>query len=229
MQAPIVLLAHGSPDPRHGVGVEALAGQVRALVPGRPVAVAYLDHHPPTPAEAAAELAEGAVVPVLLTRAYHARVDVPAAVATMGAGFVAAGALGPDPALLQGVEELLARGGIGAARDLTVVLFAAGSSDSAAVAAIVDTVASSPPRGWAPWQVAALDGGQALSEVVADLDPARVVVVSFMVADGILRDRMAQACTQVGLALVPGTLGETTAVAALAVRRADVALASLTP
>src|SRR4051812_8963990 len=65
--AEIVLLAHGSPDPRHSAGVEALAARVREHAPGRPVHTAYLDHQPPGPLEVAAALAGPAVlVPVLV-------------------------------------------------------------------------------------------------------------------------------------------------------------------
>ncbi len=80
----IVLLAHGSPDPRHAKGVETLAHRVRTLAPHRPVHTAYLDHHAPSPRQTAAGIGRHAVVvPVLLTPAYHAKVDVPAAVNQM--------------------------------------------------------------------------------------------------------------------------------------------------
>jgi sirohydrochlorin ferrochelatase len=225
-----VLLAHGSPDARHARGVEALAQRVRALAPARPVHTAYLDHHQPDPASAAAAAGTGAVVPVLLTPAYHVRVDVPAAVAAMneaaGGGFRATDALGPDPLLLEGVLEVLAAAGVVADPGTAVVLYAAGSSDSAAVATITQTLAAHPPAGaWGPWSVAALDGGQALPAVLAGLPAGvrRVVAVSFMVAEGILRDRMAAFCDEAGIPLVPGTLGDTDAVARLVLERADAA------
>ena len=47
--ATIVLLAHGSPDPRPAHGIEALAARVAVLDPGREVRSAYLEHHGPTP------------------------------------------------------------------------------------------------------------------------------------------------------------------------------------
>ena len=63
----IVLIAHGSPDPRHREGLETLAEAVRARVrPGRAVGVCYLDHHAPSPADLAVELGGSAVaVPIL--------------------------------------------------------------------------------------------------------------------------------------------------------------------
>ena len=225
---PVVLLAHGSPDPRHARGVEALATRVRTLAPSRPVHTAYLDHHPPTPGQAARAAGSGPVVPILLTPAYHVRVDVPEAVAGMNATatgpFWATDPLGPDPALLQGIREVLDAAGIEPDPGTAVVLYAAGSSDSAAVATIVRTLAAHPPQGpWGPWRVAALDGGQALPAVLAGLPAGlrRPVAVSFMVSEGILRDRMAAACAEAGVVMVPGTLGDTDAVAQLVLRRAD--------
>ena len=224
----VVLLAHGSPDPRHARGVEALAARVRGLAPHRPVHTAYLDHHPPTPAEAAVAAATGPVVPVLLTPAYHARVDVPEAVAAMGSAapgpFWATTSLGPDPLLLTAAVEVLARAGIAPDPGTAVVLYAAGSSDSAAVATITATLAEHHPAGdWGPWRVAALDGGQALPAVLADLpgEVERTVAVSFMVAEGILRDRMVTACDEAGIPMVAGALGDTDAVARLVLARAD--------
>lgn len=224
----IVLLAHGSPDPRHAQGVERLAATVRGLVPRRPVLTAYLDHHPPSPADAAAQIdGDASVVPVLLTPAYHARVDVPAAVAQMGqiaGGAVrAADPLGPDPLLLLAALELLEEAGIAPSPGTAVVLYAAGSSDSAAVRSVVETLESHPVAGWGPWTVAALDGGASLGDAMAQLPAgvAETVAVSFMVAEGVLRDRMAAACDQAGIRMVEGALGQTRAVAELVIRRAD--------
>jgi sirohydrochlorin ferrochelatase len=226
-EADIVLLAHGSPDPRHASGVEALARRVRAAAHGRGVHTAYLDHHAPTPAEAAAQAGHGVVVPVLLTPAHHARVDVPAAVDAMnavGGPFAASPALGPHPLLLRAAAALLAGAGVPARPSTAVVLCAAGSSDSAAVASVGQTVAAhGAPGDWGPWCVAALDGGTSLPDVLAGLrgQADEVVAVAFMVAEGVLRDRMAEHCAAAGVQLVPGALGDTEAAAALVVERAD--------
>jgi hypothetical protein len=42
-----------------------------------------------------------------------------------------------------------------------------------------------------------------------------------MVAEGVLRDRMAQRCGQAGVTMVPGALARTEAVARLVLERAD--------
>ena len=224
----IVLLAHGSPDPRHATGVEELAANVRARTPGRAVHTAYLDHHPPSPVHTAGAIGGRAVVvPVLLTPAFHATVDVPEAVATLtresGSQVDLASPLGPHRLLLQAAEELLAAEGVLPDPETAVILYAAGSSDSAAVASVAETLAAAPRRGWGPWAVAALDGGSSLEEVLRGLpdEVERTVAVSFMVAEGILRDRMAQRCGQHGVSMVHGALARTEAVAQLVLERAD--------
>ena len=223
----VVLLAHGSPDPRHRQGVEELAARVRGLEPRMGVHPAYLDHHPPSPVQVAAHATRGlAVVPVLLTPSYHARVDVPQAVAEMA--LVTAHRvdttppLGPDPLLAAAAEELLGQAGVAPDPDTAVVLFAAGSSDSAAVASIEETLSRWRPEGpWGPWRVAALDGGLGLDAVVASLGShvSQVVAVAFMVAEGVLRDRQAARCAAASVDLVDGALCRTDALAELVLRR----------
>lgn len=226
--ADIVLLAHGSPDPRHAQGVETLASHVRELAPHRTVHTAYLDHHGPNASEAAADLGDHVVVvPVLVTPAYHAKVDVPAAVGELtsasGASVALAPPLGPHELLLDAAEELLAAQGIEPDPTTAVLLYAAGSSDSAAVATVGRTIADHPREGWGPWGVAALDGGSTIEQVLRRLpdEVERTVAVSFMVAEGILRDRMAQQCGRAGVAMVPGALAHTSAAAQLVLERAD--------
>ncbi|MFD0866898.1 hypothetical protein ACFQ06_13925, partial [Tessaracoccus lubricantis] len=75
---------------------------------------------------------------------------------------------------------------------------------------------------WGRWAVAALDGGDAVEEVVPRLqaDAERVVAVSFMVAEGLLRDRMVDRCANLRVGMVPGALGDTEAFVDLLVARA---------
>ena len=80
-----------------------------------------------------------------------------------------------------------------------------------------------PFAGWGPWAVAALAGGDDVGTVVERLRAEGVdgvLVVTYMVAEGVLRDRMADRAQAVGAQVVPGTLGATDALAALVVRRA---------
>lgn len=222
----IVLLAHGSPDPRHSTGVETLAANVRELPSHRTVHTAYLDHHAPTPRDLGGALGERAVVvPVLLTPAFHAKVDVPAAVqqiAASGTVVELAAPLGPHHLLLDGVEELLAAEGVSPSATTAVLLYAAGSSDGAALATVGRTLEDHPRSAWGPWGVAALDGGSTVDQFLRTLpdEVERTVAVSFTVAEGILRDRMAQHCGRAGVTMVPGALAQTAAVAELVLERA---------
>jgi uroporphyrin-III C-methyltransferase/precorrin-2 dehydrogenase/sirohydrochlorin ferrochelatase len=226
----VVLLAHGSPDPRHARGVEKLAKRVRRLWPGQ-VHAAYLDHHPPSATDVARRLDGGVLVPLLLTTAYHVKTDVPAAAEDMAAvgrgGYTIAAALGPAPQVLDATEELLLRAGHSADPATAVVLFAGGSSDRDAITAIAEQIAAQPRPGWRAWAVAALAGGEAIEDVVARLrrgGAARILVVTYMIAEGVLRDRMVGRAVAAGAEVVPGTLGETDALADLVLRRAKEAI-----
>ena len=81
-----MLVAHGSADPRAGATTRALARAVRAARPGLTVRPAFLDHAGPRPQRVLRQAAEAGapravVVPLLLTAAYHGRVDLPGALA----------------------------------------------------------------------------------------------------------------------------------------------------
>lgn len=83
---PIVLVAHGSRDPRAAVATRTLVRAVEAASPGATVRASYLDHAGPRPGQVlraleAAGHRSATLVPLLLTAAYHGRVDVPGAVA----------------------------------------------------------------------------------------------------------------------------------------------------
>lgn len=106
--APVVLLAHGSPDPRHAAGIEALTTLVRERYAG-PVHTAYLDHHPPAVGDLAAVLDPSApvvLVPALLGQGYHWRVDVPNAAATLGSHVTVTAVLNDAAALAAGAVTI---------------------------------------------------------------------------------------------------------------------------
>ena len=84
MTAPaLVALAHGSRDPRSAKTVRALVDEVRRMRPDLRIEPAFLDLSRPTFDKVVDKLVragyeEIVVVPLLLTEAHHARVDVPA-------------------------------------------------------------------------------------------------------------------------------------------------------
>lgn len=218
MTPAVVLLAHGSPDPRHRDAIEAQAERLRAQR-GADVRCAYLETDEPSPATLGAGLTgEVVVVPMLITPAYHARVDVPAAARDLGAGGAAVtvtGSLGPDPLLLDACRERLTEHGLPADR---VLLVAGGSSDGQAAATLAGLLADHGPAGWSSTTLA-----DAASEDpgTRDLDvPSPPVVVPFVLAEGVLHDKVATLADRLGCRAAPGGLLGTDALDALVARRA---------
>ncbi|MCX4749767.1 sirohydrochlorin chelatase [Kitasatospora sp. NBC_01287] len=236
----LLLIAHGSRDPRHAATVEALVREVRAQRPGLDVATAYLDHCAPRIPQVVRRLAgEPAVaVPLLLNRAFHAKHDIPAALRSAGAGLPVADVLGPDPLLLTALERRLAEAGLATASPATrartgVVLAAAGSSDPAADAATRALAAAwQRRRGWGAVTVAyASAGGPQVPEALAELRAAgvrRTAVAPYLLAPGLLPDRIADAAEAAGADLLAPVLGAAPEIARLLLRRYAVAAATAT-
>ena len=111
----IVLLAHGSRDPRWRAPIEAVAARTQALSPEARVRCAYLELAEPDLRTAAAALVdEGAsairVVPLFLGMGKHAREDIPRQLDALRAewpalAFTLAPTVGESPQVI----DLLAR------------------------------------------------------------------------------------------------------------------------
>ncbi|MFF1907693.1 sirohydrochlorin chelatase [Kitasatospora sp. NPDC058218] len=249
----LLLIAHGSRDPRHAATVAALAEEVRALRPGLELATAYLDHCAPRIPQVAGRLGAHAVaVPLLLNRAFHAKHDIPAALRAAGTELPVADVLGPvrplvadaaraagplpgpSPLLLAALDRRLAEAGLAAAspgvRARTgVVLAAAGSSDPAADAATRALAAEwRRTRGWAAVEVAyASATGPRVPDAVAALRAAgadRVAVAPYLLAPGLLPDRIADAAAEAEADVLAGVLGAAPEIARLLLTRFDAAL-----
>jgi sirohydrochlorin ferrochelatase len=123
---PVVLVAHGSQDPRAAAATRALVRAVQLARPGTVVRASYLDHTRPRPgtvlrALEAAGHRRATVVPLLLTAAYHGKVDIPGAIAAAHAQGLripvrVTGVIGPtggmvDEPLLAGLRRRLAETG----------------------------------------------------------------------------------------------------------------------
>lgn len=233
----LTLLAHGSPDPRHSRDVSGLVARLR--IAGISARAAYLDHTAPAPADVARDLeAAGSgsttVVPLLVAPAYHARVDVPAAVRAMrtaapGLAVSAADPIGLHPLLLDAAAELVADSGLGIDGRTGVILAAAGSRDPRAVSAIDSLVRAHGPRlvdrlGARAVRAAYLDGGRPLGRIrtlMRCVDGCTsFVVVTATIADGVLRDRIVATAAHLDLPVAPGSLAGTNALADLVVLRA---------
>jgi sirohydrochlorin ferrochelatase len=200
-----LLIAHGSPDPRHKAMMRTLAGRVDDR--GLPCSAAYLEHDAPGVAEALSVLA-GPVVTLgmLLAPGYHATVDVPSMLigAPVAVTVDDRGPLGTGPWLLPTLDWLLAD--VGAGPDSRVILATAGSTRPDAQ----DSLA----RFASEWQqtregrvVVAAATGPGLSLEDAAAEHAAAVVLPFMIAPGVLADRAAQVAERRGL-LTTGTLAE---------------------
>ncbi|MEU8236824.1 CbiX/SirB N-terminal domain-containing protein [Actinoplanes missouriensis] len=109
----MVLVAHGSRDPRAAVATEALARAVRRAHSEWLVEASYLDHAGPRPLDvlASAPASRAVLVPLLLTAAYHGRVDLPAVVRaaeSLPISVTATDVLGPaSPLLLSALSRRL--------------------------------------------------------------------------------------------------------------------------
>jgi sirohydrochlorin ferrochelatase len=170
-----VLLAHGSPDPRSGELVRRTADLLSGRL-GSPVVAAFLDHEGPDLAAAVTGTAdEVAVLPLLLSSAYHARVDVPDAVARLDRQVARLAPLGhPDSVL----DALLLRAGG------RVVVVAAGTKvDEERVAFAASVVAASLRTGVPATSAFATGPGPRLDDV-GEVD----VVVPWLLAPGRLMD-----------------------------------------
>ncbi|HEY0697056.1 MAG TPA: CbiX/SirB N-terminal domain-containing protein [Micromonospora sp.] len=248
----LVLVAHGSRDPRAAATTRALVRAVAAARPGAVVRAAYLDHAGPRPGTVlrALECAghhRAVLVPLLLTSAYHHRVDIPEAVRVARAAGLrmavpVADALGPtgepaDDLLVGALRGRLAEagapvGGPGAAGGLdAVVLAAAGTRDAAAIES-VDRVAGALSDALAvPCRPAyASATPPTIGAVLADLRASgarRVAMATYFLAPGRLYESMATVARADGAVAVAAPLADSPEIARLVLARADTALARM--
>ncbi|MDP9841235.1 sirohydrochlorin chelatase [Streptosporangium lutulentum] len=232
---PLVAVAHGSRDPRAAATVERLLDLVRRARPELPVRTAYLDHAPPTLPMALSGLAEAAVLPLLLTEAYHSRVDIPGALAEVTARRpllrVHRGAtLGPHPLLVTALERRLAEAGVEAGDPGTaVVLVSAGSSDRRANATVAQVAREwAGRRGW--WSVTTAYASAAEptpeQEVrrLVEAGAPRVVVAPYLLAPGYFADRIRATTLAAGAEVVADVLGAAPELATVLLERYEQAV-----
>ncbi|QIZ36419.1 sirohydrochlorin chelatase [Saccharopolyspora sp. ASAGF58] len=206
MTAPLVAVAHGSRDPRSAATIHALMDVVRAMRPDLDVRVAFLDLSAPRVGDVlSAAHGDGhgsaVVVPLLLGRAFHARVDVPAAVADAERRYPrfrvhVADVLGPDPRLDEAAWRRLAEAGASAEDpELGVLLAGAGSSHAPANRLVADVAARWQSRtSWggavATFAAAAEPAVPAAIEALRARGARRIAVASWFLAPGLLPDRI---------------------------------------
>lgn len=243
-QRPVLLvIAHGSRDPRHAATACALAGRVRSLRPGLRVETGFLEFDEPGVPRLLERLAgEGArdvvAQPLLLTRAFHAKTDIPGVLAEASARHPGlrirqAGVLGPSPLLLDALDRRLREAGVTPADRSTtgIVLASAGSSDPEA-AEVIGRLAREWRRraGWRAvrpaFASAALPRTDDAVRALRAEGVVRVAVAPYVIAPGRLPDRIAAGAREGGAQVLAGVLGPAPELARLLLDRYDEACAS---
>ena len=228
MNEPALLaVAHGSPDPRAEQVLDALVARVRSERPGLVAVLSHLGFSDPSVPTALASLArqgvrEVVVVPLLLTAAYHAKVDLPGLLAQAARDHPQlrirqAEVLGPHPLLFELIRRRLAEAG--AEPGMSLVLAAVGTSDPGANAALADVAASlGGTIGFAA-------GSPALTDVIAGLrsrGTRQVALATYVLAPGEFSDRLQDA----GADVVSEVLGAAPEVVDVVLSRYDAAVAA---
>ncbi|GAA3439411.1 sirohydrochlorin chelatase [Kutzneria kofuensis] len=212
----LVLAAHGTRDPAGAVAVEQIAAAVRLRLPGVDVEVAYVDVRSPSLTEVLRSVVGPAVVvPAFLAAGYHVRVDVPQQILLSGCPSVTVTpALGPDDLVLDAVYDRLVAAGWG--YGTPVVLAAAGSSDTRAVADVHRAARRLSVLTRSAVQVGFITSARpSVPEAVASCR-GRVAIASWLLAPGLFHQRLAD----MGADLVSEPIGAHPRVVELVVRRA---------
>ncbi|MEU6333156.1 sirohydrochlorin chelatase [Streptomyces cellulosae] len=235
MRRPVLLVvAHGSRDPRHAATVHDLVRRVRARRPGLRVETGFLDFNVPSVGAVLESLdAEGVrdvvALPLLLTRAFHAKADIPAVLseAPPRLRIRQADVLGPSPLLPAALERRLYEAGLTPADKSStgVVLASAGSSDPEAIAVIADIAREWRHTGWCAvrpaFASASLPRTEDAVRELRELGCARVAVAPYVLAPGRLPDRIARGAAEADV--LADVLGPSPEVAQVLLDRYDAA------
>ncbi|MFI5754866.1 sirohydrochlorin chelatase [Streptomyces sp. NPDC051569] len=237
----LLVIAHGSRDPRHAATVHALAERVRSRRPGLRVETGFLDFNAPSVPQLLDRLALDGVrdvvaLPLLLTRAFHAKSDIPAVLREASARHPLtrvrqAEVLGPSPLLTGALERRLYEAGLspGDRTSTGVVLASAGSSDPEAIAAITAIARRWQRSGWHTVRPAFASASLPRTEdAVRELRAAgvrRIAVSPYVIAPGRLPDRIAAGAHESGADILADVLGPAPELARLLLRRYDRAAA----
>ncbi len=226
----VILAAHGSRDPRSARTIAAITRACAVMAPETTVTCAFLDFDRPSLGSALrAAPGPSLIVPLLLTPAYHARIDIPAVVEharSDGADVMIAEPLGRPDAVC-GLAAALDRR-LGRARYDAVVVAGAGSRDRSALG-IVSAVAGelSRRRGVPVGTGFASGTGPPVADAVtAQLraGAANVGLALYFLAPGTLPDRAVEQAVNAGAGGVAEPLGDAPEVAQLISWRIDAAV-----
>ncbi len=212
----ILLLSHGSRDPRAAYVVAELVAAVAERT-GREVRAAHLDFTTPTPDVALRDLAADGfsavrVVPLLFTPGYHLTHDVPRAIVASGVAETVAvtvalplltGRHRQRDLLVKALTDRLAQSGANRQID-TLVLASAGSSSETA-RRHVESLARDLAQAHAipvilAFASAATPSLSQVLETLSDRGVQRPAVASLFVAPGRLSDSVVAACPDLPVA-----------------------------
>lgn len=246
MAAPaLVALAHGSRDPRSAATIKALVDEVRALRPDLRIEPAFLDLSRPSFTTVVDRLVKAGfdeivVVPLLLTEAFHAKVDVPSAVAAAaerhpGLQVRATSILGVEAQFLE-VLDVRMREALRAARAReldALVLAAAGSSDPLANQAVARLARVWGARHKLPVTAAFASAappttGEAVRAFRGE-GRRHIAVASLFLAPGFLPNRAAELALEAGAIAVSQPLGAHPELARTVLARYAVGAVELVP
>ncbi|MCW2810370.1 MAG: putative ferrochelatase [Friedmanniella sp.] len=236
MTAPsFILLGYGSSDPRVAQVSQEIRTGLLAIRPELDIQVAFLDHCSPSGLQVAAKLArkgvtEAVFVPLLLSDAFHAHVEVPALIEQVQAAYpdlrvIASRPIGPEAQLLSVIDRRL-RDALRSKRvsELDGLVFAAAGSSDVRSNAIVARRA----RQWAthhrlPCVTAFATGsGPTTAEAIRTLRAQgrrHIAVGSWFLAPGSFFTRQAELAYEAGAIAVSDPMGGEPEIAEVALTR----------
>jgi sirohydrochlorin ferrochelatase len=196
VQPVLIACSHGTSSPDGQAAVAGLVSAVAARRPDVDVRAAFVDVERPRVTDVLEGLdgAPARIVPLLLSAGYHVYVDLAEASAAHPATTLAP-ALGPDPRLAALLTQRLHEAGL--RDDDTVIVAAAGSSDSRAVEDCRDLAESLGQLIGRPSPAAYLSAAEPrLDEAVRrarrQRERSRVVVATYLLAPGHFADLAAR-------------------------------------
>jgi sirohydrochlorin ferrochelatase len=246
MAAPaLVALAHGSRDPRSAATIKALVDEVKAIRPDLTIERAFLDLSRPSFDTVVDRLVrkgheEIVVVPMLLTQAFHAKVDVPQAIKEAaerhpGLKITTSAILGLESFFLE-ILDIRMREALKAARvrELdALVLAGAGSSDPVANQAVARLARLWGTRHKLPVTAAFASAappttGEAVRAFRSE-GRRHIAVASLFLAPGLLPDRAKELALEAGAVAVSDPLGAHPELARVVLARYAVGAVELVP
>ncbi|MEU1510736.1 sirohydrochlorin chelatase [Streptomyces sp. NPDC005811] len=231
----LVVVAHGSRDPRALSTVRTLLDRVRDRRPGLPVHLGHIELNEPLLTDTLAALdargtTDAVLVPLLLARGYHVKRDIPEMAATARVRTRVAAPLGPHPLLVDTLHTRLLEAGWPPAptaedrRTGAVVLAAAGSRDPDSATDTRRTAQLLAKRLGVPvvpaYASTATPTVEAALRALAARGRDRVAVASYFTAPG----RFARECAEQAPWIASAPLGTHPAMADLLLHRYDRAL-----